>query len=269
MRDLIRRILPILTVTVLAGAGRAQAQATPPSTPTPPPPPARALSGSAGFGLALNRGNTATTNLNASFEATHDPKTRSVWKSKGLYLRGTNNGTLALDRLQLEGRNERTLATRVYAFGQLQFLEDQFKQIDYLIAPSAGLGYKLVATPVTSLNVDGGLGVKFEQNPAPVRVLNDVSVGRSRRRTDAVVTASDKLEHKLSKTAAITQSFGALWKAQDFGDALYTLAAGVAASLTTRTQLKVELLDTYASRPPTAAVKSNDVALLTAFVYKF
>ena len=69
------------------------------------------------------------------------------------------------------------------------------------------------------------------------------------RRTNAVVTASDKLEHKLSKTAAITQSFGALWKAQDFGDALYTFTAGVAASLTTRTQLKVEVVDTYASRP--------------------
>ena len=72
------------------------------------------------------------------------------------------------------------------------------------------------------------------------------------RRTDAVVTASDKFEHKLSKTATMTQSFSALWKAQDFGDALYTFAAGAAASLTTRTQMKIELLDTYASRPPTA-----------------
>lgn len=250
---------------MLAGAGRAAAQAPVPTTPPPPQP---ALSGSAGFGLALNRGNTATTNLNASFEATHDPKTRSVWKGKGLYLRGTNNGTLAVDRLQLEGRNERTLSERVYAFGQLQFLQDQFKAIDYLVAPGAGIGYKLVATPVTSLNVDGGLGVKLEKNTTLQR-NGDMAVKTSRRRTDAVVTASNKLEHKVSKTAAITQSFGALWKATDFGDALYTFAAGVAASLTTRTQLKVELVDTYASRPPTAAVKSNDVALLTAFVYKF
>jgi hypothetical protein len=33
--------------------------------------------------------------------------------------------------------------------------------------------------------------------------------------------------------------------------------------------VKVELLDTYATRPPTITVKSNDVALLTALVYKF
>jgi putative salt-induced outer membrane protein len=261
----LRRFSYLFTLAMLVGSGRAAAQA--PATP-PPPPPTPAWTGSAGLGLALNRGNTATTNFNASFDASNDPKTRSVWKSKGLYQRGTNNGTLAVDRLLLEGRNERTLSDRLYAFGQLQFLSDEFKAIDYLFAPGVGIGYKLVATPVTSLNVDGGLGVKVEKNTTVVRT-GDLAVSTSRRRTDAVVTASDKLEHKLSKTAAITQSFGALWKATDFGDALYTFTAGVAASLTTRTQLKVELVDTYAARPPTAAVKSNDVALLTAFVYKF
>jgi putative salt-induced outer membrane protein YdiY len=252
MPDVIRRVSLGLITVLLATAGVANGQA--PAPPAAPPPP---WSGSAGFGLSLNRGNTATTNLNASFEATHDPKTASVWKFKGLYLRGENNGALAVDRLHLEGRNERNLGTRAYAFGNLQFLEDQFKQIDYLVAPGAGLGYKVVATPATTFNVDGGLGVKLEKNPG----LD--------RRTDPVVTASDKFEHKLSTTAALTQSFGALWKAKDFGDALYTFTAGAAAALTSRTQLKIELLDSYASRPPSAAVKSNDVALLTALVYKF
>jgi len=254
MSESLRRLSFVFTIALLAGSGRAGAQA--PVTPPPEPPPP-AWTGSAGLGLSLNRGNTTTTNFNTSFDATHDPKTRSVWKLKGLYQRGTTNGTLAVDRLLFEGRNERAFSDRVYAFVQLQFLQDEFKAIDYLVAPGAGLGYKLVTTPVTTLNVDGGMGVKFEKNPG------------EDNRTDAVVTASDKFEHKLSKTAAITQSFGALWKAQDFGDALYTFTAGVAASLTTRTQLKVELVDTYAARPPTAAVKSNDVALLTAFVYKF
>jgi putative salt-induced outer membrane protein YdiY len=254
MRDVIRRVAVLLTVTLLISAVCAGAQTPPPAAPAPPPPP---WTGSAGLGLALNRGNTATTNLNISFDATHDPKTRSVQKFKGLYLHGKENDLVTLDRLQLEGRHEQTLSKRLYAFGGLQFLKDQFKEIDYLVAPTAGLGIKLVATPATSFNVDGGVGVKLEKNPG----LD--------RRTDFVITASDKLEHKLSKTATITQALGVLWKAKDFGDALYTFTAGVAASLTTRTQLKVELLDTYASRPPTAAVKSNDVALLTALVYKF
>jgi putative salt-induced outer membrane protein len=239
----------------MVSVGVASAQ-TPPAPAAPPEPPP-GWSGNAAFGLALNRGNTATTNLNVSFDATDDPKTGSVWKFKGLYLRGDNNGELAVDRLLLEGRNERSLTERVYAFGQLQFLEDQFKDIDYLLAPSAGVGYKLIVLPMTTLSADGGLGVKWERNPG------------FDTRTSLVVTASDKFEHKLSTAASITQAFNVLWKADDFGDALYTFTAGVAAALTTRTQVKVELLDTYVTRPPTIAVESNDVALLTALVYKF
>ncbi len=247
-----------LTIAIawLAGCAMATAQ-TPPAPPPAPPETPAGWSGSAGAGFSLNRGNTSTTNLNLTFEATDDPKTRSVWKFKGLYLHGDNNGQLSVDRLLLEGRNERTLTTRVYAFGQVQFLEDQFKDIDSLIAPSAGIGYKLIMAAMTTLSVDGGLGVKWEKNPG------------FDTRTSAVVTASDKLEHKLSTTASLTESFNALWKASDFADALYTFSAGAAAALTTRTQLKIELLDTYASRPPTPTVQSNDVALLTAFVYKF
>jgi putative salt-induced outer membrane protein len=246
----------VVTLSLLAGAA-AHAQppaAVPPAQPPGPPP---LWTGSAGFGLALNRGNTATTNLNVSGEATRDPKTDSVWKFKGLYLRGENNDVLAVDRLLLEGRNERTLTERVYAFGQLQFLQDEFKDIDYLFAATGGVGYKLIATALTTFNVDGGLGVKREKNSAVDR------------RNDVVVAVTDKFEHKLSTTATLSQGFNALWKAQDFGDALYTLTAGVAAALTARTQLKLELLDTYSSRPPNPAVKSNDVAVLTTVVYKF
>jgi putative salt-induced outer membrane protein YdiY len=241
-----------LTVTfATASFAWAQAPAAPPAAPPPP------WTGNAGFGFSLNRGNTETTNLNASFEATHDPKTVSVWKFKGLYLRGTTNDTLAVDRLFLEGRNERKLSERAFLFGQLQFLQDEFKQIDYMVAPGVGAGYKVIVTPTTTFNVDAGFGVKLEKNPG------------FERRTDAVVTASDKFEYKLSPTASITQSFGALWKANEFGDALYTFTVGAAAALTTRTQLKIELLDTYSTRPPNTAVKKNDVALLTALVYKF
>jgi putative salt-induced outer membrane protein YdiY len=246
-----------LLSAAISVTGALVASAQPPGPGAPPAAPSGPWTGNAGFGLALNRGNTATTNLNLSFEATDDPKTDSVWRFKGLYLRGENNGALAVDRLNLEGRNERALTDRVYAFGELQFLEDQFKQIDYLWAPTAGVGYKLIVAPPATLNVDGGLGAKVEKNPDLMR------------RTDVVVTASDKFEYKLSTAASITQGFGALWKIDDFGDALYTFTAGTAAALTPRTQLKVELLDTYATRPPSAAVKSNDAALLTAVVYKF
>jgi putative salt-induced outer membrane protein YdiY len=261
MRVLKRFPLALLAVLLLSSAAAAQPPAPPPppaSAPPEPPPPLWA--GSAGAGFSMNRGNTDTTDFNLSFEATRGDKTPDVWHFKALYLRGQTAGTATVDRFLGDVRNERDLAPRVYAFGELQFLEDKFKQIDYLWAPAGGIGYRLIKEPMTTLNVDGGLGAKFEKDETDTGPVT---------KTDAVVTFSDKFEHKLSKSSSITQGFSALWKASDFGDVLYNFSAGVAASLTTRTQLKIEFLDTYASRPPSASVKKNDVALLTAFVYKF
>jgi putative salt-induced outer membrane protein YdiY len=262
-----RYVLAVLLV-LTAGAAAASAQ-TPPqppppaATPTVPPPP---WTGSIGFGLSLNRGNTDTTNFNLSGDATYDPKADDVWRFKGLYLRGDNNGTLAVDRLDMLGRYEHTFTGRVYGFVQVQFLKDHFKQIDYLWAPTFGVGYKLIATPQTTFNVDGGLGFKVEQDEIPAL---DTAPASTVRHTEAVVSASDKFEYNISKTSKITQGFIALWNADDFGNALYTFSVGVSAAMTTRTQLKAELLDTNQTRPPSQGVKNNDVALITALVYKF
>ena len=38
--------------------------------------------------------------------------------------------------------------------------------------------------------------------------------------------------------------------------------------MSTRTQLKVELLDTYQNKPPLVTIQKNDVAVLVAIVYK-
>ena len=252
----------VIVTCGLIGVPAAAAQQ--PGAATPPPaaaaqtePPPAPWTGDAAFGLSLNRGNTSTTNINASFDLGHNLKTDDVWKFKGLYLRGKDNGALAVDRLDLEGRNERTLSEHVYGYGQLQFVRDKFKDIDYLWAPTAGVGYRVLDTPTTTLNADGGLGLQVEQ------------FTQLQRHTDAVVTASDTLNYKLSPTATVTQGFGVLWKVQDFGDALYTITGGIAAAVTAQTQLKAELLDTYASKPPLATIKSNDIAILMAVVYKF
>jgi putative salt-induced outer membrane protein YdiY len=247
-------LVATLLVPVAAIAQPAQTPACPcPPTPTTPP----VWTGSAGLGATLNRGNTDTTNINFAFDATRDPKQKDVWKMGALYLRGDTNGELSASRLFAQIRYERKLTARLFAFAQLPYLRDHFKSIDYHLAPSGGLGYKLVATPRTTLAADAGFGVKWEKNPG-----FDV-------RTSAVVTSGDRFEFKLSPTSTVIQSFGAIWDVDDWGDALYTFAAGAAAALTARSQLKLELLDTYATRPPTAAIKNNDVALLVAVVYKF
>src|SRR5204862_5259871 len=98
----------------------------------------------------------------------------------------------------------------VYLFAQNQYLKDEFKSIDYLAAPSGGVGMRLFDTMHTKLSVDAGLGVVWEKNPG-----FDV-------RSSGAVTAGEKLSQTLTATTTLTQSISALWKTKDWDDSLYT-----------------------------------------------
>jgi putative salt-induced outer membrane protein len=239
--------------------GAAAAAAPPPApapapAPEPPPPP---WAGSFGAGLALTSGNADTFNLNFSFDLTSNPKARNVFKAEALYLRGEQEGDLTVNRFALKVRDEHALNPRTFLFGQLDYLRDTFKSIDYLLAPTVGAGYKVIETPAASLVLDAGLGLKFEKSP-----LADLE-------TAGAATAGEKFAYKFSESASLTQSVAALWTLDDFGDALYTFKIGVTSALTARSQVKVELVDLYKTRPPDALTEKNDVSLITALVYKF
>ena len=236
----------------------AEAPAAPCPCPEPPPPPPPPVwTGSFGAGLALTQGNRDTSNVNLSFDVKRDPKTRTILKADGLYILATEGGEQNADRGILNGRVERLITERAYTFAQVGFVRDRFKEIDYLVAPTVGLGYKVVASDRTTLDVDGSVGMVFEKNTG-----FDLE-------SDGAVAFGEKFTHKISESAVFTQGVAALWTMNDFGDALYTFSAGIAASVTSRVQLKLEVQDIYKTRPTGVLVEKNDVALITAFVYKF
>jgi putative salt-induced outer membrane protein YdiY len=205
----------------------------------------------------LTQGNSDTSTVNAAYELKRDTGGRFGLKSTGLLVWGKSEGELTNDRLALDGRLERKLNPRTALFGNVQYLRDSFKAIDYLVSPTVGLSRLLVKSDRTELGVDGGVGVVWEQNP-------DLEL-----QTDGAVTAGQQFAHKLTTTTELKQKLAGLWKMDDFGDALYTFSAGIAASITAGTQLKVEFLDTYKTEPPFADVEKNDIAVLVSFVYKF
>jgi putative salt-induced outer membrane protein YdiY len=223
---------------------------------TPPPPPPGWV-GSASAGLALTQGNSDTSTVNAAYELKRDTGGSLVFKSNGLLVRGEAEETLTSDRLSLDGRLERRLSTRTSLFGATQYLRDSFKAIDYLVSPTVGVSQLLVKDDRTELGVDVGVGVVWEKNP-------DLEA-----QTDGAVTAGQQFTRKLTATTELKEKAAALWKMDDFDDALYTFGVGLAASITAATQLKVEFLDTYKARPPLASVEKNDIAVLVSFVYKF
>jgi len=225
-------------------------------TPAPTVPPGT-WTGTAGVGVSVTSGNSDTMNYNLAFDVTRTPMARNVIKSTGLYLRGEQNDAVVVNRTSLGLRDEYTLSGRTFLFEQLDYLRDTFKLIEYLVAPTAGVGYKLVDTEITKFAVDAGAGTVSEKNPG-------VDL-----RTGAALTAGEKLSYQLSSTASIKHATTALWKANELSDGLYTVSVGLATRISERVQLSIDLLDTFKNRPPTAATKKNDVAFVTAITAKF
>jgi putative salt-induced outer membrane protein YdiY len=225
--------------------------------PAAPPPPPPGWAGSASAGLALTQGNSDTSTVNLAYEVKRD--TGSVWlfKSTGLFLRGESEGDLTTNRLAFNAREERRLTDRASLFGQVAYLRDTFKEIDYLVSPTLGVNWWLAKNEVTEFSVDAGLGVVWEKNP-----LDDVN-------TSGAITAGQALQHKLTATTVLTEKVTALWKMGDLADALYAISLGIAANVTDTIQMKAELLDTFKNKPPSATVVKNDVAIILSLVYKF
>jgi putative salt-induced outer membrane protein YdiY len=247
-------VLASAMVIILAGPAFAQ---TTPAAPAAPPPPPPGWTGSFGAGLALTQGNSDTSTVNVAYDVLRDTGSPFLFKSKGLYLRGESEGALTTDRLALDGRVDRKLNARTSLFGQVQYLSDEFKEIDYLVSPTVGIAQQLVKNARTEFAVDAGVGVVWEKNPG------------FEVKTDGAVTAGQNFKHKLTGTAELTERAAALWKMDDFDDGLYVFGLGLAANVTAQTQLKAELLETYKNKPPRAEVKKSDLAILLSFVYKY
>lgn len=205
----------------------------------------------------MTAGNNDSSTVNAAYELKRDTGGSYLFKSTALLLYGKTEEVKTADRLSLDGRVERKLSDRTLLFGQTQYLRDEFKAIDYLVSPTVGVNRILVKTDRTELNADVGVGMVWEQNPG-LELQSDGAVG-----------AGQKFTRKITTTTEFTQKLSTLWKMDDFGDALYVIGAGLAASITAGTQMKIEVLDTYKSRPPLPGVQKNDIATLVSFVYKF
>ena len=219
--------------------------------------PQKTWTGTASVGLSLTSGNSDTLNYNLAFDITRTPKARNVTKWTGLYMRGDQDDAVVVNRTSLGFRDEFTLSGRTFFFGQVDYLRDTFKLIDYLVAPTAGVGFKVIDTESATFSVDGGGGSISEKNPD-----GDF-------RTSAALTAGEKLTLELTPTASIRHATTGLWKANDFSDGLYTFSVGLSTRISGHMQLSIDLLDTLKNRPPTAATKKNDVAFVTAVTAEF
>jgi putative salt-induced outer membrane protein YdiY len=222
-----------------------------------PPPPAKPWTSSLGAGLAITSGNTDTKNYNLSFATKYDPKTKFVFKADALYLRGDSNGATQVGKASADAREEYAISDRAFAFAEVTYLRDPFKDINYFVAPLAGAGYRIIRSDRRNLTVDGALGAEVE---------SDANVGRS---SGGAAKAGENFDWALSSTSKITQKLTAIWKTSDFADALYHFDAGLTTTVATRAELKLAYVYDYKNKPTSATVKKGDSAIFAALLFKF
>ncbi len=221
------------------------------------PPPAKTYSGNFGAGLAVTGGNTDTQNFNLSFELTRDPKTKSVTKATGLYLRSNSSGNTITDLLRLGFREDYNLTKRVSLYGAIGYTRDPFKDITYLINPQGGVGVKVYDTERAVFALSGGAGGVWEKNEG-----SDV-------RSSGTLNAGQSYSLKIADNAKLVQNLTGMWKTSDFEDALYHFDISLVTTIIKKVDLKLEFIDEYKNVVHKAGIKKNDTALITSFLYKF
>jgi putative salt-induced outer membrane protein len=220
-------------------------------------PPAKPWASSIGAGLAITSGNTDTKNYNLAFATKYDPKTKFVFKADALYLRGDSNGETQVDKAAADARGEYSLSDRTFAFAEVSYLRDPFKGLNYLVAPLAGGGYRVIKSDTRNLTVDAALGAELESN---------TGFGRS---TSGAAKAGENFDWRLSPTSKFTQKLTGIWKTNDFGDAFYHFDAGLTTTVATRLELKLAYVYDYKTKPPSADIRKGDSALFAALLVKF
>ena len=225
--------------------------------PAPAAPPAREYSGSFGGGITLTGGNTDTRAYNLSFNHIHERKNGNTDKITALYLRGEQNDVLTLDRASVIFRDEYKLTKKIFLFGEVSWLHDPFRDINYYVAPVGGLGYKFIDTDRTKLQVSAGAGGTWERNTyMPVRSSGAVNAGQS-------------FSQKISTSSEFTEAVTANWNTSDFSDSFTAFATGLTTSISKQFELKVEFRDSYKNRPPNPTIKKNDTAFVVTFLLKY
>ena len=224
--------------------------------PCPPPPPEGWII-SVGGGLALTGGNSDSKSYNFDANVTYDPKTKNLFRFEALYLRTDQDGVPSVDKTFAKARDEYTVGGggRFFVFGELGYQRDRFKDVDYLIAPMAGAGYKLVDKPKVLVSVDGALGAAFEK----LEGFDATS--------HFALQSTERLEWKISAAATLIEKGSGLWKADDFGDAYYRGELGLTTRLAKRLDLKVAFVDDYKTRP-LPGLEKNDTSFILAFLFK-
>ena len=222
--------------------------------------------GGANVGFALARGNSETTNLTTGFTADRKTTTdeitlyfTSLYSSNDLPGGGTTANSIVAG-----GRYDHNLTKRVFVFGSADYTHDGLQGLNVRQIYSAGLGYHLISTDRTTLDVLGGLNYTRETYSGTTN-----GGGMGTERNLAGVTTGETFMHKFGAATVVTEQFYFYPDLTNTGEYRFALDAASVTKINKWFGLQLSISDRYVSNPPIVGTKSNDVIFSTGINLAF
>ncbi|HEY6452945.1 MAG TPA: DUF481 domain-containing protein [Steroidobacteraceae bacterium] len=194
-------LLPVLLAPVVPWAD--EAPPAPPNAPAPAPAPGWSGKGEAGF--VMSRGNSDADSANAKLDLAD---VAGDWKQaihlEGLYARSAE--VTSAERWAALAQSNYQFSPRVFAFGALHYLQDEFSGFQYQGDVTGGVGWKLLDSNADKLTAQIGAG--YRRLRPEVLTLNAAGVVTARAEEpaqgSAIGTAGADYQHLFNASTKVT-----------------------------------------------------------------
>ncbi|ANU07909.1 DUF481 domain-containing protein [Paraurantiacibacter namhicola] len=152
---------------------------------------------------------------------------------------------------------------RLFAYGLLQYERDRFQGFSARYATSAGIGYKVIATPDMSLSIKAGPAFRrteFVTGRSEDRLAGLVGLDFDWRISDSIKLTQD--------TNAVAETGGQATVIFDSSNTSLNLITGVEAKISDSLSARLSYAIEYDSNPPAGAVATDTLTRFT-LVYGF
>ncbi len=229
--------------------------------------------GGINVGFSVARGNSETENLALAFNAVHPTEhdkitlyASSIDTSNALATPST------VANLNQGGfRYDRDLNTRLFAFGEGDFMANALQFLDLRQVYSGGLGFHAIKNDRTVLDFLGGLNYTHETySNGAVVALGPPPIYASYGVTNRFValTLGEEWDQKIGKSTAITELAGFFPDLQQTGQYRFTFSAGTVTKLNKWLGWQNQFGEIYVTNPPVDA-KKNDLIFTTGLNISF
>jgi putative salt-induced outer membrane protein YdiY len=215
--------------------------------------------GALDVGYATSQGNAKTSNLNVGAAATRATrKDKTSVRFISLFASSKTNGINATTANAKHGgiSYSRDLHPSWFAFGSVDFDNDQFQSLDIRFAPAAGLGGHLIKTDATILDLSFGASVNREV----------FSTGL--KRTSGEVLVGQEFTKKFSKTTSLQEKLVIYPGVTEVGEYRVNFDTSFATVLRRWLSWQLTVSDRLLSNPVPGR-KKNDVLLTTGLRISF